>query len=109
MSVIVKCRLLLLSVPGYLIPGKELNLANYLLRRFEQLIRDFCFSVHRLMAHVMELLTAKSKYAQSLLREERYTLGGISLEELNRLFYAQVLSSHQLTWQVRSCISQQLC
>ena len=53
------------------------------------------------MAHVMELLTAKSKYAQSLLREERYALGGISLEELNRLFYAQVLSSHQLTWQVR--------
>jgi hypothetical protein len=53
------------------------------------------------MAHVMELLTAKSKYAQSLLKEERYTLGGISLEELNRLFYAQVLASHQLTWQVR--------
>lgn len=57
--------------------------------------------MYRLMAHVMELLTAKSKYAQSLLREERYALGGISLEELNRLFYAQVLSSHQLTWQVR--------
>ncbi|KAG0571924.1 hypothetical protein KC19_VG054000 [Ceratodon purpureus] len=53
-----------------------------------------------LMAHVMELLTAKSKYAQTLLKEERYNLGGISLEELNRLFYAQVLASHQLTWQL---------
>ncbi|XP_024397742.1 nuclear pore complex protein NUP85 isoform X1 [Physcomitrium patens] len=53
-----------------------------------------------LMAHLMELLTAKSKYAQSILREERYALGGISLEELNRLSYAQVLCSHQLTWQL---------
>ena len=47
-----------------------------------------------MMAHVMELLTAKSKYAYSLLKEERYNLGGISLEESNRLFYAQVLASH---------------
>lgn len=52
------------------------------------------------MAHIMELLTAKSKHAQSLLREERDTLGGISMEELNRLIYAQVLASHPLTWQV---------
>jgi nuclear pore complex protein Nup85 len=52
------------------------------------------------MAHMIELLTAKSKYAQTLLREEQHTLGGISLEELHRLFYSQVLSSHQLTWQL---------
>lgn len=61
------------------------------------------------MAHIMELLTAKSKHAQSLLREERDTLGGISMEELNRLIYAQVLASHPLTWQVRLAPHLQEC
>ncbi|KAJ4825087.1 hypothetical protein Tsubulata_035202, partial [Turnera subulata] len=31
--------------------------------------------------------------------EERQNLGGISIEELHRLAYAQVLSSHPMTWQ----------
>lgn len=61
------------------------------------------------MAHIMELLTAKSKHAQSLLREERDMLGGISMEELNRLIYAQVLASHPLTWQVRLAPHLQEC
>lgn len=50
----------------------------------------------------MELLTATDDQADILLHEERYNLGGISMEELHRLVYAQVLSSHPLTWQVSS-------
>ncbi|KAJ7568427.1 hypothetical protein O6H91_01G032400 [Diphasiastrum complanatum] len=53
-----------------------------------------------MMAHVVELLTAKSTHAQALLLEERSALGSISLEELHRVIYAQVLSSHHLTWQL---------
>ncbi|GFS44894.1 hypothetical protein Acr_00g0092700 [Actinidia rufa] len=52
-----------------------------------------------IVAHAVELLTAGSTQADILLHEERYNLGGISMEELHRLVYAQVLSSHALTWQ----------
>lgn len=53
-----------------------------------------------MVAHAIELLTTGSDEAESLLHEERYNLGGISIAELHRLVYAQVLSSHALTWQV---------
>lgn len=53
-----------------------------------------------MVTHATELLTAGSDQADILLREERDNLGGISIEELHRLIYAQVLSSHSLTWQV---------
>ncbi|XP_010275714.1 PREDICTED: nuclear pore complex protein NUP85 isoform X2 [Nelumbo nucifera] len=53
-----------------------------------------------MVAHAVELLTAGSKQAEILLHEERYNLGGISIEELHRLVYAQILSSHALTWQI---------
>ena len=53
-----------------------------------------------MVAHAIELLTAGSDHAEMLLHEERQNFGGISIEELHRLVYAQVLSSHPLTWQV---------
>lgn len=53
-----------------------------------------------MVAHAIELLTAENSYAEVLLHEEHYFLGGISIEELHRLIYAQVLSSHALTWQI---------
>ncbi|CAM8967515.1 unnamed protein product [Rhodiola kirilowii] len=53
-----------------------------------------------MVAHAIELLTAGSDEADFLLHEERSNLGGISIKELHRLIYAQVLSSHSLTWQV---------
>ncbi|OAE33474.1 hypothetical protein AXG93_3822s1310 [Marchantia polymorpha subsp. ruderalis] len=53
-----------------------------------------------MMAHMVELLTAKDSYVQNLLRKERDVQGGISLEELYRLSYAQSLASDPLTWQV---------
>ncbi|KAF3635359.1 Nuclear pore complex protein NUP85 [Capsicum annuum] len=64
-----------------------------------------------MMAHAVELLTAGSTHADILLHEERSKLGGVSIEELHRLVYAQVLSSHALTWQIApiyltSCIKQ---
>lgn len=52
------------------------------------------------MTHATELLTEGNIQAEALLHEERQKLGGICIEELNRLVYAQVLSSHALTWQV---------
>jgi nuclear pore complex protein Nup85 len=48
----------------------------------------------------MELLAADNEYADIMLHEERPNFGGLSIEELHRLVYAQVLSSHSLTWQV---------
>lgn len=54
----------------------------------------------RMVVHAIELLVAGSTQAEILLLEERHNLGGISMEELHRLVYAQVLSSHALTWQV---------
>ncbi|XP_027329343.1 nuclear pore complex protein NUP85 [Abrus precatorius] len=64
-----------------------------------------------LVAHAIELLTAGSEQAEILLHEERYNLGGISMVELHRLVYAQLLSSHALTWQIApiyltSCMKQ---
>nr|XP_016507506.1 PREDICTED: nuclear pore complex protein NUP85-like [Nicotiana tabacum]XP_016507507.1 PREDICTED: nuclear pore complex protein NUP85-like [Nicotiana tabacum] len=64
-----------------------------------------------MMAHAVELLTAGSTHAEILLHEEQSKLGGISIEELHKLVYAQVLSSHAFTWQIApiyltSCIKQ---
>ncbi|XP_073007970.1 nuclear pore complex protein NUP85 [Typha latifolia] len=53
-----------------------------------------------MVAHAIELLAADSDYTDVLLHEELYNLGGVSIEELHRLVYAQVLSSHTLTWQI---------
>lgn len=53
-----------------------------------------------MLVHAIEMLTSGNTHAESLLHEERYNLGGISMEELHRLVYAQVLSSHSLTWQI---------
>lgn len=53
-----------------------------------------------MVAHATELLTTGSDEAENLLHDERHNLGEISLEELNRIIYAQVLASHALTWQV---------
>ncbi|CAH9126646.1 unnamed protein product [Cuscuta epithymum] len=53
-----------------------------------------------MMTHAIELLTVGSTQAEILLHEEQPKLGGISLEELHRLVYAEVLSSHVLTWQI---------
>ncbi|XP_042387055.1 nuclear pore complex protein NUP85-like [Zingiber officinale] len=55
-----------------------------------------------MVAHGTELLAAGSDYADIQLHEERYNLGSISIEELHWLVYAQVLSSHPLTWQIAS-------
>ncbi|KAK3023131.1 hypothetical protein RJ639_043970 [Escallonia herrerae] len=65
----------------------------------------------KMIAHAVELLTAGSSQADIVLHEERDNLGGISIEELHRLVYAQFLSSHALTWQIApiyltSCIKQ---
>lgn len=59
------------------------------------------FLPYRMITHAIELLTAGSTQADILLHEESTYLGGICIEELHRLVYAQVLSSHALTWQVR--------
>ncbi|XP_022729094.1 nuclear pore complex protein NUP85 [Durio zibethinus] len=64
-----------------------------------------------MVAHALELLTTGSDLAEMLLHEEHQNLGGISIEELHRLVYAEVLSSHPLTWQIApiyltSCVKQ---
>ncbi|KAL5558664.1 hypothetical protein UlMin_034875 [Ulmus minor] len=64
-----------------------------------------------MVVHAIELLTAGSDQAEVLLQEERNNLGEISIAELHRLIYAQVLSSHSLTWQISpiyliSCMKQ---
>ncbi|XP_074276492.1 nuclear pore complex protein NUP85 isoform X2 [Silene latifolia] len=53
-----------------------------------------------MVTHAMELLTAGNDQSEVLLREVRHNLGNVSIEELHRLVYAQVLASHQLTWQI---------
>lgn len=53
-----------------------------------------------MVAHALELLTAGSDEGEVLVHKEQRNLGGINLEELHRVVYAQVLSSHALTWQV---------
>ncbi|KAB5514052.1 hypothetical protein DKX38_027958 [Salix brachista] len=64
-----------------------------------------------MVAHAIELLTARSDQADILLHKEHDDIGGISMEELYRLVYAQVLTSHFLTWQIApvyltSCMKQ---
>ncbi|XP_052166636.1 nuclear pore complex protein NUP85 [Oryza glaberrima] len=66
-----------------------------------------------MVTHAMELLTADNDYADMMLHEEKPNFGGISIEELHRLVYAQVLCSHALTWQIAptylsSCLNQGL-
>ncbi|KAM3351112.1 hypothetical protein ACQJBY_023240 [Aegilops geniculata] len=66
-----------------------------------------------MVTHCMELLAADNDYADIMLHEERPNFGGISIEELHRLVYAQVLCSHSLTWQIAptylsSCLNQGL-
>lgn len=61
--------------------------------------------MNRMAAHAIELMTAGSDEAESLLCEEQYNLGELSIQELHRLVYAQVLSSHAFTWQVSACYS----
>jgi nuclear pore complex protein Nup85 len=53
-----------------------------------------------MVTHAIELLTARSDQADFLLHKEHDDIGGLSMEELHRLVYAQVLTSHFLTWQV---------
>ncbi|XP_047325909.1 nuclear pore complex protein NUP85 [Impatiens glandulifera] len=64
-----------------------------------------------MVVHAIELLSAGSTPAEVLLKEEYDNLGGISMEELHRVVYALVLSSHSLTWQIApiyliSCMKQ---
>lgn len=63
-----------------------------------------CLCLCRMVTHATELLTAENNEAELVLHGERYNLGGISIEELHRLVYAQILSSHTLTWQVHILI-----
>lgn len=53
-----------------------------------------------MVTHAIELLTAGNDQSEILLHEVHQNLGGVSIEELHRLVYAQVLASHQLTWQI---------
>lgn len=53
-----------------------------------------------MLTHMTELLSARNAHAQALLSEEMDALGGMSLEELHRLVYAQLLSSHPCSWQL---------
>lgn len=53
-----------------------------------------------MLTHMVELLSAKNTHAQALLCDKMDTLGGVSLEELHRLVYAQLLSSHPCSWQL---------
>ncbi|KAL8170564.1 hypothetical protein V2J09_022368 [Rumex salicifolius] len=64
-----------------------------------------------MVTHCIELLTAKNDQSEFLVKEERDILGGISIEELHRVVYAQILASHALTWQIApiylmSCMKQ---
>ncbi|KAL0407750.1 UNVERIFIED_CONTAM: Nuclear pore complex protein [Sesamum radiatum] len=66
-----------------------------------------------MITHAIELMTAGSTQAETLLHEEQSKIGGICIEELHRLTYAQILSSHALTWNIApiyltSCMKQGL-
>ncbi|KAL9255646.1 Nuclear pore complex protein NUP85-like protein [Drosera capensis] len=50
--------------------------------------------------HAIELLTTGGSQSEIILQEERHNLGGVSIEEIHRIVYAQVLTSHPLTWQL---------
>ncbi|GMG99077.1 hypothetical protein Nepgr_000917 [Nepenthes gracilis] len=53
-----------------------------------------------MVAHSIELLSAGGEQSETILHQKRHNLGGISIEELHRIVYAQVLASHALTWQL---------
>lgn len=55
-----------------------------------------------MVTHCIELLTSGNDQSEIILNEEWDNLGGISIEELHRVVYAQILASHSLTWQVNS-------
>ncbi|KAL3645918.1 Nucleoporin nup85 [Castilleja foliolosa] len=66
-----------------------------------------------MITHAIELLTAGSVQAETLLHEQRSEIGGICMEELYRLIYAQILSTHAFTWNIApiyltSCMNQGL-
>ncbi|CAA0838378.1 Nuclear pore complex protein NUP85 [Striga hermonthica] len=66
-----------------------------------------------MITHAIELLTAGSAQEEILLHEKRSKIGGICMEELHRLIYAQILSSHAFTWNIApiyltSCMKQGL-
>ncbi|KAK4422266.1 Nuclear pore complex protein [Sesamum alatum] len=66
-----------------------------------------------MVTHAIELMAAGSTQAETLLHEEQSKIGGICIEELHRLTYAQILSSHALTWNIApiyltSCMKQGL-
>ncbi|GFQ07002.1 nuclear pore complex protein nup85 [Phtheirospermum japonicum] len=66
-----------------------------------------------MITHAIELLTAGSVQAETILHEQRSEIGGICMEELYRLIYAQILSSHAFTWNIApiyltSCMNQGL-
>lgn len=84
------------------IPHKLMGLLIGLLGENTEVILAECSRAFGpwMAAHAVELLTAGSNEAEIVLHEEHYNLGGISMEELHRLVYAQVLSSHPLTWQI---------
>ncbi|KAK2981337.1 hypothetical protein RJ640_012269 [Escallonia rubra] len=89
-------------------PHKLMKLFTGILGENTEVVLAEC---SKMIAHAVELLTAGSTQADIVLHEERDNLGGISIEELHRLVYAQFLSSHALTWQIApiyltSCIKQ---
>ncbi|CAB80008.1 putative protein [Arabidopsis thaliana] len=91
------------------VQSKPVNTSHKLLRLLIGILGENTESVPKnlapgrqamMVAHAMELLTAGSEEGEVLVHEEQRKLGGINMEELHRLVYAQVLSSHALTWQI---------
>uniref|UniRef100_A0A803LBN7 Nuclear pore complex protein Nup85 n=1 Tax=Chenopodium quinoa TaxID=63459 RepID=A0A803LBN7_CHEQI len=81
----------------------ELYISHFLyIRPFTVVVLAECSSAFGpwMVTHAIELLTAGNDQSEILLHEVRRNLGGVSIEELHRLVYAQVLASHQLTWQI---------
>lgn len=83
-------------------PHKLMELLNGILGENTEVVLAECSRSFGswMITHAIELLTCGSTQADILLHEERNNLGGICIEELHRLVYAQVLSSHALTWQI---------
>ncbi|KAL0297262.1 UNVERIFIED_CONTAM: Nuclear pore complex protein [Sesamum radiatum] len=61
-----------------------------------------------MITHAIELMAAGSTQAETLLHEEQSKIGGICIEELHRLTYAQILSSHALTWNIETSITMSM-
>ncbi|KAK6912748.1 Nucleoporin Nup85-like [Dillenia turbinata] len=94
-------------------PHKLMGLLTGILSESTEVVLGECSRAFGpwMVCHAIELLSAGSNQAEVLLHEEPYNLGGISIEVLQRLAYAQVLSSHELTWQIApiylaSCMKQ---